>query len=167
MLCCPARCNHQPMQRRLTCQQVRSRHHRSRGQFCPLIRPEVPSPRPQSPPPPPSNHLLSLVCTLGPCKFLLIKSRYTALVRHMTLVNYFPDFLLLLRDVQGQSQTVAQRQADAKSAQIRIGQALDTLRCEHVALLLLQLPSPFPQFSHLTPIKLGVRSDGVGARIQL
>jgi hypothetical protein len=48
----------------------------------------------------------------------------------MTLVNYFPDFLLLLRDVRGQSQTVAQREADAKSSQIRIGQALDTLRCD-------------------------------------
>jgi hypothetical protein len=46
----------------------------------------------------------------------------------MTLVNYFPDFLLLLRDVQGQSQTVAQRQADAKTAQVQIGNALDTLR---------------------------------------
>jgi hypothetical protein len=49
-------------------------------------------------------------------------------VRHMTLVNYFPDFLLLLRDVQGQSQSVAQREADAKTAQIQIGKALDTLR---------------------------------------
>jgi hypothetical protein len=46
----------------------------------------------------------------------------------MTLVNYFPDFLLLLRDVQGQSETVAQRQADARTAQDQIGKALDSLR---------------------------------------
>ncbi len=49
-------------------------------------------------------------------------------MRHMTLVNYFPDFLLLLRDVQGQSETVAQRQADARTAQDQIGKALDSLR---------------------------------------
>jgi hypothetical protein len=55
--------------------------------------------------------------------------RYSALVRHMTLVNYFPDFLLLLRDVEGQSETVEERQADVQTAQVQIGKALDALRC--------------------------------------
>jgi hypothetical protein len=82
----------------------------------------------------------------------------------MTLVNYFPDFLLLLRDVQGQSQTVAQREADAKLAQIRIGRALDTLRCERIALLLLRATM---QYSLVTLVKLGVCSYGLGAWIQL
>ena len=68
-------------------------------------------------------------------------------MRHMTLVNYFPDFLLLLRDVQGQSQTVAQRQADAKMAQVQIGNALDTLRYVSSALLVLLLSSAAASFS--------------------
>jgi hypothetical protein len=73
----------------------------------------------------------------------------------MTLINYFPDFLLLLRDVQGQSQSVAQREADAKTLQLQIGRALDSLRyvrssCSACVLLLL----PAAQ-SYLTLMKVG------------
>jgi hypothetical protein len=88
----------------------------------------------------------------------------------MTLVNYFPDFLLLLRDVQGQSQSVAQRQADAKSAQVAIGKALDTLRYEPLFLSFRHCCSFFSiphACCHLTLIKLGVCSNGLGPRIQL
>ena len=55
--------------------------------------------------------------------------RYPSLVRHITLVNYFPDFLLLSRDVLEPSTTVAQRQADAKTLQQQIAVILDSLRC--------------------------------------
>ena len=55
--------------------------------------------------------------------------RYPSLVRHITLVNYFPDFLLLTRDVVEPSTTVAQRQADAKTLQQQIAVILDSLRC--------------------------------------
>ncbi len=87
-----------------------------------------PSSAPPHPPPPPP--LLPSIRAAVSQFCRLTDSRFPALVRHMTLVNYFPDFLLLLRDVQGQSQSVAQRQADAKSAQVAIGKALDTLRYE-------------------------------------
>ena len=46
----------------------------------------------------------------------------------MTLVNYFPDFLLLSRDVLEPGATVAQRQADARTLQQQISVVLDSLR---------------------------------------
>jgi hypothetical protein len=95
----------------MTHEQVCNRHYRSRRQLCPFLRPQVPIPSP-------FTHFSLLTLTF----------RYSALVRHMTLINYFPDFLLLLRDALASSQTVAQRAADAKTLQIDIGRLLDTVR---------------------------------------